>query len=256
MFKDSLVESRGRIKTKKGWATLLSLGFQLILVAAMVLVPLIYTEALPRHPLSSLFLTLAPPRPLGARVATATVSAPRTTRHGKDIQLRPPVMIPREMARTASEAPPAIGSASSMEERGSGAGDPAGSPEGVFQSVMTDRIPPPLPPAPIQNAIGRPGQLKKIVLSQGVLEGYVIQQMKPGYPNIAKIAGVSGPVVLQATISAAGVIENIRTVSGPPLLMGAAVAAVKTWRYRPYLLNGTPVEVETQITVNFSLGRE
>ena len=251
MFEDSLVESTGRIKTKKGWATLLSLSFQLMLVAAMVIVPLIYTEALPNHPLSSLLLAPAPPRPLGAKVAAAPVTARRAATHDRDTQFRTPAAIPRWIDMTASEVPPAIGSRAGPGEGDAASGNPIGAPDGLLNGIMTDRIPPPLPPAVV-----RPERPLKIILSQGVLAGYAIQQMKPAYPIMARTAGVSGAVVLQATISATGMIENIRTVSGSPLLIGAAIDAVKTWRYRPYLLNGTPVEVETQITVNFLLGRD
>ena len=76
----------------------------------------------------------------------------------------------------------------------------------------------------------------------------------PTYPAIAKAARISGTVVLQATISKTGAIENLRVISGPPMLQAGALSAVKTWRYRPYLLNGEPVEVETTVNVVFNLG--
>jgi len=70
----------------------------------------------------------------------------------------------------------------------------------------------------------------------------------------AKAARVSGTVVLQATISKTGTIENLRVISGPAMLQQSAMDAVKSWRYRPYLLNNDPVEVETTVNVVFSLG--
>ena len=73
------------------------------------------------------------------------------------------------------------------------------------------------------------------------------------YPPLARSAGVQGPVVLFAVISKAGTIDNLRVVSGHPMLVPAAIEAVRQWRYRPYILNGQPIEVETQITVNFTL---
>jgi len=94
---------------------------------------------------------------------------------------------------------------------------------------------------------------QKIRVSQGVLQGSLIHDVKPVYPPIAKAARVSGSVVLQATISKDGSIENLRVVNGHPMLVQAALDAVKQWRYKPYVLNGEPVEVETQITVNFTL---
>jgi protein TonB len=82
----------------------------------------------------------------------------------------------------------------------------------------------------------------------------LLQKTIPLYPPIAKAARVSGTVVLQATISKTGTIENLRVISGPQMLQQSALDAVKSWRYRPYLLNGEPVEVETTVNVVFTLG--
>jgi protein TonB len=82
----------------------------------------------------------------------------------------------------------------------------------------------------------------------------LLQKTIPNYPPIAKAARVSGTVILQATISKTGTITNLRVVSGPPMLQQSAMDAVRSWRYRPYLLNGDPVEVETTVNVVFSLG--
>lgn len=87
-----------------------------------------------------------------------------------------------------------------------------------------------------------------------MLEGSLIRRVQPTYPPLARNAHVQGSVVLFAMISTAGVIENLRVVRGHPLLVGAAIDAVRQWRYRPYILNGEPIEVETEITVNFVLG--
>jgi protein TonB len=91
-------------------------------------------------------------------------------------------------------------------------------------------------------------------ISQGVLQGNALSQPKPVYPPIARSARISGSVVLAATISKNGTIENLRLVSGHPMLVPAAMDAVRQWRYKPYMLNGDPVEVDTQITVNFTMG--
>jgi protein TonB len=95
---------------------------------------------------------------------------------------------------------------------------------------------------------------KKINISGGVAAGNLIQKTQPVYPPIAKAARVQGTVVLQATISKTGTIEGLRVVSGPAMLQQAAQDAVRSWRYRPYLLDGDPVEVETTVTVIFTLG--
>src|SRR4029077_1068909 len=86
-----------------------------------------------------------------------------------------------------------------------------------------------------------------------MMEGNVIYKVQPVYPPLARSARIQGAVVIRAVISRSGTIENLQTLSGPPMLVGAALDAVRQWRYRPYILNGDPVEVETQVTVNFSL---
>jgi protein TonB len=91
-------------------------------------------------------------------------------------------------------------------------------------------------------------------VSSGVISGLKISGTNPTYPPIARAAHVSGAVVLQALISKEGTIKNLRVVSGPEMLRTAATEAVQTWRYKPYLLNGEPTEVDTQITVNFNFG--
>jgi protein TonB len=95
---------------------------------------------------------------------------------------------------------------------------------------------------------------KKVSISAGVMVGMLLQKTQPVYPPIAKAARVSGTVVLQATISKTGQIEGLHVLSGPAMLQQAAMDAVKTWRYRPYLLNNEPVEVETTVNVIFTLG--
>jgi periplasmic protein TonB len=85
------------------------------------------------------------------------------------------------------------------------------------------------------------------------MEGMLVHKVLPDYPAPARAMRIAGTVEMQATISRVGTIENLRVVSGPPLLRQAALDAVKQWRYRPYLLNGDPVEVETTINVDFRM---
>jgi protein TonB len=95
---------------------------------------------------------------------------------------------------------------------------------------------------------------KKIAVSSGVMEGNILSRPSPQYPAIAKAARIQGTVVLSATISKGGTIENLKLISGPEMLAGAAEQAVREWRYKPYELNGEPVEVQTTINVTFTLG--
>jgi protein TonB len=90
-------------------------------------------------------------------------------------------------------------------------------------------------------------------ISGMVVEGLLIDKRMPVYPAIAKATGTQGNVVLAASISRIGTIENLRVISGPQMLQQAAIDAVKAWRYRPYLLSGEPVEVETTVNVVFKL---
>ena len=87
-----------------------------------------------------------------------------------------------------------------------------------------------------------------------MLEGSLIRRVQPVYPPLARSARIQGPVVLAAVIGKDGAMENLRLISGHPMLVPAALQAVSQWRYRPYILNGEAIEVETQITVNFILG--
>jgi TonB family protein len=96
---------------------------------------------------------------------------------------------------------------------------------------------------------------RQVKITAGVAQGMLISKQTPVYPRIAKAARVSGTVVLQATISKTGSVENLRVISGPAMLQQSAMDAVKNWRYRPYLLNGEAVQVETTVNVMYSLGQ-
>src|SRR5271154_3748691 len=94
---------------------------------------------------------------------------------------------------------------------------------------------------------------QRVRVSQGVSQGLLVRRVQPNYPPLARQARISGTVVLHAVISKDGSIENLTLVSGHPMLAPAAIDAVKQWKYRPYLLNGEPVEVDTEVLVNFTL---
>jgi protein TonB len=122
-------------------------------------------------------------------------------------------------------------------------GVPGGVPNGVLGSILTS-IPGPQP------TLAPP---KVVRVSSGVSAGLLIRRIQPNYPPLARQARISGSVMLDAVISKDGSIEDLKVISGHPMLVTAAVEAVKQWKYRPYLLNGDPVEVQTQIQVNFRL---
>ena len=156
-------------------------------------------------------------------------------------QLTAPSHIPKTIKMVKEEqAPPSAGAG---VIGGMGDGAAGGVLGGVLGSLGTG-------PAPKVEA----APPKKIAVSSGVMQGNRIGGEMPEYPAIAKAARIQGTVVLQATISKEGTIENLHVISGPPMLQAAALEAVRTWRYKPYLLNGEPVEVETQVNVVFNLG--
>jgi protein TonB len=153
-------------------------------------------------------------------------------------QLTAPTRIPHNI-QMVTEREPAAASFGVAGMEGMG-----GSSNGVMGSMFGNGNAPRVAAAPP----------KKVNISAGVMAGQVIQQIKPVYPPIAKAARISGTVILQATISRSGTIENLKVVSGPAMLQQAALDAVRQWRYRPYLLNNEPVEVDTTVNVIFTLG--
>ena len=109
-------------------------------------------------------------------------------------------------------------------------------------------------PKPLMAAQGtRPTHPKRIRMSQGVSNKLLISKVDPAYPDEARKKHVQGSVVLQILIGESGAVTDLRAVSGDALLVPSALEAVKKWVYRPYLLNGNAVEVETQVTINYTL---
>jgi len=94
---------------------------------------------------------------------------------------------------------------------------------------------------------------QRVRVSEGVEQGLMLKKVDPIYPPLARQARIRGSVILQVVINKSGDVENIQLYSGHPILAPAAIDAVKQWKYKPYLLNGEPVEVETRVTVNFTL---
>jgi protein TonB len=140
------------------------------------------------------------------------------------------------------EAPPPV-----MASGGVVGGVPGGVPGGQMGGVIGGII----SSTPV--AVPKVATPQRVRVSQGVSQGLLIRKVQPVYPPLARQARIQGQVVLQAQISKQGTIENLQLVSGHPMLAPAAIEAVKQWRYKPYFLNGEPVEVDTQITVNFTL---
>jgi TonB family protein len=110
--------------------------------------------------------------------------------------------------------------------------------------------PQPPPNQPSLPAVESPQQIR---VEEGVTRGSIIKKVQPKYPKDARKNRVQGTVVLQARISKTGDVADLRVISGDELLVPAAIKAVEQWKYRPYLLKGQPIEVQTRITLNFTL---
>jgi periplasmic protein TonB len=244
MFEDSLIESGGRLKTKRGATTFISFLFQFFLVGVLVLLPLLFTDALPKQQLMTFLVAPPPPPPPPPPPAAAPVKIVKQIQ--SDIvngQLRTPTKIPEKVQMIKEEeAPPP-----EMSTGGVVGGVPGGIPGGQMGGVIGGII----SSTPV--AVPKVATPQRVRVSQGVSQGLLIRKVQPNYPPLARQARIQGNVVLQAEISKDGSIENLRLVSGHPMLAPAAIEAVKQWRYKPYFLNGEPVEVETQVTVIFSL---
>jgi protein TonB len=233
MFEDSLMESAHRINARSKYWSIPALFLNCGILLALIVWPLLHPEALPKQMMAALMV--APPAP------TPPPAIPKA--HIKPEIVRTELLVPSGIPKVIkilqeSSLPP------SMEDgvQGLDSSTPAGL-NSVIGSTSTG------PPIVLKAATP-----KKVSISSGVMAGNLIEKTVPQYPLIAMAARIQGTVVVQATISKAGLIENLRVISGPPLLQQAAVDAVRSWRYKPYFLNGDPVEVETTINIVFNLG--
>lgn len=236
MFEDSTFESTGRIHTRsRGWM-LATFTLNACVLLTLILIPLIYPEALPRQALT--FLLSAPPPP-----ATPPPSVQQPTRafHGAPQMDGATLIAPRIIPITITRFnDPEKGPGNTLLSMDNGSGPYTGLSE-VFGTRR---------PAAVHPDVKGP-----VRISSSVVAGMLIRKVTPVYPPIAIESRQQGTVVLQATISKAGTIENLRVAGGPAMLQQSALDAVQHWIYRPYLLNGQPVEVETTINVVFNLDR-
>ncbi len=247
IFSDSLLEF-GPQRKRKVFATTTSFIVNCLVICLMLAVPLMFTEELPKAQLLT-FLVSPPPPPPPPPPAAAEVQ--RVIRQVQtDVlnngELRTPTKIPQKIQMIKEEEAPPPMPASGGVVGGVPGGIPGGQLNGVIGSVISSSsmaaVPKFVPATP-----------QRIRISGGVIRGMLIQRIEPTYPPIARQARIQGNVVLSAIIDTKGQIQNLQLVSGHPMLVPEAISAVRQWRYKPYLLNGQPVEVETTITVIFTL---
>jgi protein TonB len=242
MFEDSLLESGGRLKTKSKTTTTIAFILQILFVGVLVLLPLMITEALPKQQLMTFLVAPPPPPPPPPPPAAAPVHVVKKIETDlNNGQLRTPTAIPKKVAMIKEDEPPPSANVGVMG--GVAGGVPGGQMGGVIGGIISS--------TPV--AVPKVATPQKVRVSQGVSEGLLLHKVTPNYPPLAKQARIQGSVVLQATIGKDGSIQNLRVLSGHPMLTQAALDAVRQWKYKPYLLNGEAVEVETTVQVNFTL---
>jgi periplasmic protein TonB len=244
MFLESFAEAGDPRSSQRRWATLISFAIQVLAALALLVFPLFYVEALPPiRPIPQAIWTGSAAQAAFQRVTSLV----RTPANLKTTVLQQPRFIPTgiEQMRGGSHLDATLTGDSTSE---GGSGPPSLYPADGGDSAISSLL---MPPGP--RLIVVPAPEKRLVISH-VAEGMLLQRIDPEYPRMAKLARIQGQVSLTAVINKSGEIEQLRAVSGPPLLIKAALTAVSQWRYRPYMLNGQPCEVETQITVNFRLG--
>jgi protein TonB len=231
------LESTWDRSARRGWTTLASFGFQAMALSLLLLMPLIWIQGPPKLQwFEPLPVPAAPPAP------APPVSGQRPM-HSSNISnghVQLPTTIPDHVAdlyeQPVASSPDIsnIGVVGSTGSRGRGAIGSIGN--------AVEVAPPPPPPL----------STHPLRISHWA-EGNLIYRVQPIYPPLARQARIQGAVELRAIISKSGTIENLVVLRGHPMLVPAAINAVRQWRYRPYLLNGEPIEVETEITVNFVL---
>lgn len=234
MFEDSTFESTGRIHTRsRGWM-IATFAFNGSILLALIMIPLIYPAALPQFA-SAILMTAPPP----AQEPRPVARPEHAQAHPSEIDaqgIRAPRLIPDKPWIPSTQEEPMPVNVAVLGDDGNNAAGPGSQIGG--HSTHPD----------VRQAAPSTARV-----SRGVMEGMLIYKVLPVYPSIGRAIRAQGTVVLQATISRAGTIENLHAVGGPPVLQQAALDAVKQWRYRPYLLNGEPVEVETTVNVEFKL---
>lgn len=239
MFQETLLESSSRLKRHRGWSMVAAFAVESVIVAILVLVPLIATGILPAS-------LSAPPAIISFPVPVVEASA-KADGGGSSGGLHAAAQ--REVVNVSGESQISYGHPGASDDvkdpqpclNSECMGNPGSGPN-LFDHGNG--------PRPVQG-LAREEKKKKSIVVSHMEDGELINRVVPVYPSMAKITGAQGEVKLHAFISPEGRIESLTVVSGNPLLAPAAIDAVRQWRYRPYVLNGQPVEVETWIFVNF-----
>lgn len=243
---DDLVESTVNPKrTNKPWTMALSMIVQVIILFVLILIPLIYTEALPRTMLTTLLVAPPPPPPPPPPpVAAQVVRVKPVERLMQAGKLVSPKAIPKDIKIIKEEElPPDVMVGVTGGVPGGVPGGQAGGVIGGVIGGVVGNVPPP------------PKVMQRIRQGGNVQAARLINRVQPTYPPLARQARIQGTVRLHAIIAKDGTVQQLEVLSGHPLLVQSALDAVRQWRYQPTLLNGEPVEVDTTVDVIFSLNQ-
>jgi periplasmic protein TonB len=240
LFHDSLVISGAKSRHLDPWAAVGSVVLLSFILGALVVIPLFHTDPLPtRSTLTMLYLP-----PAGAASNVASFSVPTSTLGNT----RTKISIPRAV-HTTQEAPSAPVVTAAGVVGGVPGGVVGGVPGGMLSDLLRSKG-----TAPVLASTPAPAP-KRTRVSARIAEANLVYDVAPKYPPDAGRERIEGTVVLMAVIGKDGTVRDVRVESGLPVLAQAAIEAVKQWRYRPYLLNGEPVEIDSQITINFNLSK-
>jgi len=243
MFEDMVVSSSNPTKTNKPWTVVLSMVAQIVFLGILILIPLIYTEALPKSMTATLLVAPPPPPPPPPPPVATQIVKVKPQVHLMDAgKLVAPKVIPKDVKIIKEEAP----DMNAGMQGGVPGGVAGGSMGGVIGGVIGGMGGAPPPPKPTASRIRQGGSVQAALL---------INRVQPVYPPLARQTRIAGTVRLHAIISKQGTVESLEVLSGHPLLVRAAMDAVQQWKYKPTLLNGEPVEVDTTIDVIFSLNQ-
>lgn len=230
-------------RVRRALAVGAGIAAEAVLVAVLVVIPLIRVEALPK--LTVFDRIPVPPSRGHASSPPRTVEARHEPRATAQQVLQTPVRIPQTVPHLV-DVPQPPQAESVLNSGGFPGGLDTGTNDGILTPFANPASVPPPPPSP--------ARVTRVRRGSNVQAALLVFGPKPDYPPLARMARIAGEVHLEAVISTDGAIERLRAVSGPPLLVPAALAVVARWRYQPTLLNGQPVEVDTEVIVKFILG--
>ncbi len=252
MFESSFVDAG---KTRRPWMVLVGAACEAALLGVVILVPLLFVETLPERGLFKALLLapvpMAPPAPPPPMIAKRIPRTAVVARKFNPAVLVSPVVVPKEVA-IISEAPALQ---ADVVVGGVPGGIPGVAAGGVGTGFFNGALPvaPPPPPPAAKVVAAAPSEPKQITVGGDVEAAMLLQQVRPDYPAMARAARIAGNVRLKAVIGTDGRIKNLIAMSGHPMLVDAAMNAVRQWVYKPTVLDGMLVEVNTEIVVRFGL---